>query len=195
MNKVKDAKQLLAGATSFFQGLKHRTEPQEEGLGEEHFQEDWRSEHKRVFMYSGCKDDQTSADASISGEHVGAMSWAFLQNMKTNPNQSYLQGRLTSPFAFFASGRSYRVSAAYLANFPNNTGPTKYPPNPQEPLRASPTALGRLRDGLEPSPHDLDRFISSYIHTRGLLTWHAHRVQRGLWGSGGLSQTQIMPVK
>ena len=91
MSKVNDAKQLLAGASSFFQGLKHRTESQEEGLGEEHFMEDWRSEHKRVFMYSGCKDDQTSADASISGEHVGAMSWAFLQNMKHNPNQSYLQ--------------------------------------------------------------------------------------------------------
>jgi len=97
MNKVNDAKQLLAGASSFFQGLKHRTEPQEEGLGEEHFVEDWRNEHKRVFMYSGCKDDQTSADASISGEHVGAMSWAFLQNMKMNPNQSYLQVRIVAP--------------------------------------------------------------------------------------------------
>lgn len=63
--------------------------------------EDWRNEHKRAFMYSGCKDDQTSADASISGEHVGAMSWAFLQTMKTNPNQSYLQVRSTLPSSFF----------------------------------------------------------------------------------------------
>ena len=88
--KVNDAKQLFAGAQSFFQGLKHRGEPQQEGLGEEHFVEDWKDEHKRVFMYSGCRDDQTSADANIAGEHVGAMSWAFLQVMRSNPNQSYL---------------------------------------------------------------------------------------------------------
>ena len=44
-----------------------------------------------MWMYSGCKDDQTSADASISGEHVGAMSWAFLQTMQRDPNQSYVQ--------------------------------------------------------------------------------------------------------
>jgi len=90
-NKVNDAKQLLAGAQSFFQGLQHRGEPQEEGLGEEHFQENWNTENRHVAMYSGCKDDQTSADASISGEHVGAMSWAFLQIMQYNPNQSYIE--------------------------------------------------------------------------------------------------------
>ena len=89
-NKVNDAKVLLAGAQSFFKGFRHRDE-QEEGLGEEHFVEDWNKENKRVWMYSGCKDDQTSADASISGEHVGAMSWAFLQTMRRNPNQSYIQ--------------------------------------------------------------------------------------------------------
>ena len=90
-SKVNDAKQLLAGAQSLFKGFTHRGEQQEEGLGEEHFQEDWNRENKRVWMYSGCKDDQTSADASISGEHVGAMSWAFLQTMQRDPNQSYVQ--------------------------------------------------------------------------------------------------------
>ncbi len=89
--KVDDAKMLLAGAQSFFQGLKHRGAAQEEGIGEEHFQEDWRNEHKQVCMYSGCKDDQTSADASISGSHVGAMSWALLQTLQGNPNQTYLE--------------------------------------------------------------------------------------------------------
>src|SRR6266700_427716 len=49
------------------------------GHGEEHFVEDWKGEKKHVFMYSGCRDDQTSADATITGSHVGAMSWAFLQ--------------------------------------------------------------------------------------------------------------------
>lgn len=65
-------------------------EQQEDGVGEEHFVEDWKSEHKFVTMFSGCRDDQTSADASIGGESVGAMSWAFLQTMKSNPNPHYL---------------------------------------------------------------------------------------------------------
>ena len=93
MNKVNDAKQLFAGAQSLFSSFKHHGEPQQEGLGEEHFVEDWKNEHKNVTMYSGCKDDQTSADANIAGEHVGAMSWAFLQVMQSSPNQSYLEVR------------------------------------------------------------------------------------------------------
>ena len=92
-DKVGDAKQLFAGASSFFSGLKHRGEQQPEGLGEEHFQEDWRNEGKAVFMFSGCRDDQTSADATISGSHVGAMSWALLQTLNTNPGLSYVQVR------------------------------------------------------------------------------------------------------
>jgi hypothetical protein len=66
-------------------------EPQEEGLNEEHFEEDWKGEHKRVIMYSGCRDDQTSADATIGGGHVGAMSWAFLESMRVYGNQTYIQ--------------------------------------------------------------------------------------------------------
>jgi len=73
-NSVNDAKSLLAGASSFFSGLTRSREPQGEGFGEEHFQEDWRREGKSVFMFSGCRDDQTSADASIGGSNVGAMS-------------------------------------------------------------------------------------------------------------------------
>jgi hypothetical protein len=87
MQKVQDARQLVAGATSFFKSLKHRVDPVEEGVGEEHFVEDWKSEHKRVIMYSGCKDDQTSADATIGGGHVGAMSWAFLKTMQEQGEQ------------------------------------------------------------------------------------------------------------
>jgi len=44
-----------------------------------------------VIMWSGSKDTQTSADASIGGEATGAMSWAFITSLKKNPNQSYVQ--------------------------------------------------------------------------------------------------------
>ncbi|KAK2749223.1 Ca(2+)-dependent cysteine protease [Myotisia sp. PD_48] len=44
-----------------------------------------------VIMWSGSKDVQTSADATIGGEATGAMSWAFITALKKNPQQSYVQ--------------------------------------------------------------------------------------------------------
>ncbi|PNY27076.1 Metacaspase-1A [Tolypocladium capitatum] len=44
-----------------------------------------------VIMWSGSKDDQTSADAVIGTEATGAMSWAFIAAIKQNPRQSYVQ--------------------------------------------------------------------------------------------------------
>ncbi len=90
MDKVAAAKDLFAGASSLFKQLQRGGEKQEEGVGEEHFVEDWAKEHKFATMFSGCRDDQTSADASIGGSSVGAMSWAFLEVMKRNPNPTYL---------------------------------------------------------------------------------------------------------
>lgn len=54
MSKVGEAKQLMAGASSLFNSFQHRGQPQQEGLGEENFVEDWRNEGKDVFMFSGC---------------------------------------------------------------------------------------------------------------------------------------------
>lgn len=88
-DKIGEARHLLAGATDFFRGLKHQGEQQEEGLQEDQFAEDWSREGKSVFMFSGCRDDQTSADAFIGGRHVGAMSWAFLETMKHDYNWDY----------------------------------------------------------------------------------------------------------
>ncbi|RCI03735.1 Ca(2+)-dependent cysteine protease [Rhizopus stolonifer] len=42
-----------------------------------------------VIMFSGCKDDQTSADAKEAGRPTGAMSFALTTTLRENPNQSY----------------------------------------------------------------------------------------------------------
>ncbi|KAM7205772.1 Metacaspase-1A [Naviculisporaceae sp. PSN 640] len=44
-----------------------------------------------VVMWSGSKDDQTSADATIASQATGAMSHAFIKAIKENPKQSYVE--------------------------------------------------------------------------------------------------------
>lgn len=41
---------------------------------------------KEVWLFSGCADDQTSADTSIGGVATGAMSWAFISAMRESDN-------------------------------------------------------------------------------------------------------------
>ncbi|KAI5480983.1 metacaspase CasA, partial [Pseudohyphozyma bogoriensis] len=41
--------------------------------------------------WSGCKDDQTSADASEAGKATGAMSFAFIAALTKYPQMSYMQ--------------------------------------------------------------------------------------------------------
>jgi len=90
--KVRDAQALFGGAKSFFHSLRHPAEPANaDGLAQEYFEEDWKNEGKDVWMFSGCADDQTSADTKIAGEATGAMSWALIQVLRQNPNLSYLQ--------------------------------------------------------------------------------------------------------
>ncbi|KAI4851298.1 hypothetical protein E4T44_02216 [Aureobasidium sp. EXF-8845] len=40
-------------------------------------------------MFSGCRDEETSADAQINGVSEGAMSWAFLEAMKSHGDPTY----------------------------------------------------------------------------------------------------------
>lgn len=92
--KLGAAHQLLAGAGDFFKGLRHEFGEEggesENGLQNMHdFGEDWSREERSVFMFSGCKDSQTSADAFISGKHVGAMSDAFLKVMRQDYRWSF----------------------------------------------------------------------------------------------------------
>eukprot|EP01094_Clydonella_sp_ATCC50884_P003533 TRINITY_DN1270_c0_g1_i1.p1 TRINITY_DN1270_c0_g1~~TRINITY_DN1270_c0_g1_i1.p1 ORF type:complete len:614 (+),score=160.02 TRINITY_DN1270_c0_g1_i1:169-1842(+) len=44
-----------------------------------------------VIQFSGCRDEQTSADTKVGGEATGAMSYAFIATMKRNPNVTYDQ--------------------------------------------------------------------------------------------------------
>jgi metacaspase-1 len=110
-DKIQDAQQLISGAKSFFKGFSRRNDPQGEGLQhDDDYQEDWVNEGKSVFMFSGCRDDQTSADANIAGANVGAMSWALLETMHrygNDPNLSYVQVSvfsLGSPSPSLANG-------------------------------------------------------------------------------------------
>ncbi|PKI83633.1 Mca1p [Malassezia vespertilionis] len=50
-----------------------------------------RSSGADVIMLSGCKDSQTSADATEAGKATGAMSWAFIKVLSEYRNLSYLQ--------------------------------------------------------------------------------------------------------
>ncbi len=90
-SKMGEAKQLYSEAQGFFKSLRLGGSHDGPGANEEHFQEDWVSERKYVTMFSGCRDDQTSADANIAGMASGAMSWAFLQVMKNVSSPSYAQ--------------------------------------------------------------------------------------------------------
>jgi metacaspase-1 len=42
-----------------------------------------------IIQFSGCRDDQTSADATIEGRPTGAMSFALLRCLAENPHQTY----------------------------------------------------------------------------------------------------------
>jgi hypothetical protein len=92
-DKLGEAEDLWAGATNFFRSFKHMGESPPQGLGEDENYAAYAREQKMVTMFSGCRDDQTSADANIGGMSEGAMSWAFLQVMKRGPDPSYLQVR------------------------------------------------------------------------------------------------------
>lgn len=45
--------------------------------------------NRDVIMLSGCNDNQTSADAYINNTFQGAMSWAFIETLNSNPDISW----------------------------------------------------------------------------------------------------------
>ena len=48
-----------------------------------------RETNGNIIMISGCRDNQTSADAYINLKYQGAMTWAFLDTVNKNPNLSW----------------------------------------------------------------------------------------------------------
>ena len=51
-----------------------------------------RSSQADVIMFSGCKDNQTSADTNVSGYGAtGAASYAFINAVRNNQNLTYIQ--------------------------------------------------------------------------------------------------------
>jgi hypothetical protein len=50
-----------------------------------------RKHNADVIQFSGCRDNQTSADAKINNEATGAMSFALITVLNQNPNLSYSQ--------------------------------------------------------------------------------------------------------
>ncbi|KAG1471756.1 hypothetical protein G6F56_001940 [Rhizopus delemar] len=51
----------------------------------------FKSSEADVIMFSGCKDNQTSADAMENGKSTGAMSYAFTTVLRQNNQQTLLQ--------------------------------------------------------------------------------------------------------
>lgn len=62
-----------------------------------------------VMLYSGCRDDQTSADTSVGGEATGAMTWAFTSAFQKNPNLTYYGVLEAMRDALNSSGRYTQV--------------------------------------------------------------------------------------
>ncbi|KEQ97942.1 hypothetical protein AUEXF2481DRAFT_558354 [Aureobasidium subglaciale EXF-2481] len=81
------ARDLYGGATAFLRSMRHHR--QLSSLATDDFTQDHPNDRKMITMFSGCRDDQTSADAQINGVSEGAMSWAFLEATKINADPTY----------------------------------------------------------------------------------------------------------
>lgn len=78
IEKIHDVESLIGRGTSLLHKFTSPERPaDEDGLADENFVEDWRNERKDVWMFSGCADDQTSADTSMQGLATGKQSRLF----------------------------------------------------------------------------------------------------------------------
>ena len=104
LNKVGEARELYAGASTFFKnfggggegscglgGLMGEDDDDVELHHDTSFAESQEREHenKMISLFSGCADAQTSADATIKGKATGAMSWAFMKSIREDTTPTY----------------------------------------------------------------------------------------------------------
>lgn len=71
LDREAQARDLYAGATSFWRSLRHHRPWT--GLGPDDFTQEWGNEKKTITMFSGCRDEETSADAQINGVSEGEL--------------------------------------------------------------------------------------------------------------------------
>ncbi|KAK9817527.1 hypothetical protein WJX74_008370 [Apatococcus lobatus] len=86
-SRMKAGMNMFTQGKSLFNAVSHRN-----GAGEEWEQASrTQGPHGAVYCFSGCKDNQTSADATIAGQASGAMSWGLLTTLQQQPQQTYAQ--------------------------------------------------------------------------------------------------------
>lgn len=81
-----DQKAMMKGITGLFKTVINK----DKTLEAEKRSKETKTAPCDAILLSGCKDDQTSADAKENGQSTGAMSYAFIKVMGSNPQQSYL---------------------------------------------------------------------------------------------------------
>jgi hypothetical protein len=72
-----------------------------------------------VVMFSGCSDEQTSADTSIQGSRTGAMSYAFIATLRANPKgvtYAALLGQMRDILASQSFGQVPQLSSSHPMN-------------------------------------------------------------------------------
>ncbi len=80
IEKIHDVESLIGRGRSLLHKFTSPEMPSDEdGLADENFVEDWRNEGKDVWMFSGCADDQTSADTSMQGLATGKQYRLFFR--------------------------------------------------------------------------------------------------------------------
>lgn len=82
--------------------------------------QNYKNNNGQIYMYSGCRDDQTSADAYISGKFQGAMTNAFLDVVEQSKTYIQLLENLHkklkeggySQYPCFSAGRKFDINKA-----------------------------------------------------------------------------------
>lgn len=98
---TKNVGMMMTGAKSLFnKATSYKSSSQIEAIKKS------KMSNADIIMFSGCRDDQTSADANEAGSFTGAMSWAFLGAMsRLQPGQQYTYLSLLQTIRQIMSGR------------------------------------------------------------------------------------------